>query len=66
VRRDIGALPDEVRQRRREVDRVLAGAAADFQHASAIGEALAQHREDRFAIALAGRREGLVHGHRCI
>jgi hypothetical protein len=37
-----------------EVDRVLAGAAADFEHLLAVSESLAQHFQDRALIALAG------------
>jgi hypothetical protein len=66
VRRDVGALPDEVRQRRREMNRVLAGAAADLEHAAPVGEALVQQCEDRLAVAFAGRREGLFHRRRCV
>jgi hypothetical protein len=57
-----GALPGQVRQRGGEVDRVLAGAAADLQHARPVGEAFAQHREDRLAVAIAGGSVGLLHG----
>ncbi len=38
--------------------RMLAGAAADFEHARAVGKVRAQHGEDRIAVALAGGREG--------
>jgi hypothetical protein len=41
---------------------VLSGAAADLEHAAAVGEAAAQRRQDRLAVALAGGGEGLVDG----
>jgi hypothetical protein len=57
----VRALPDQVRQVRGEVHRVLAGAAADLEDAAAVREHGAQHRQDRVAVALRTGREGLVH-----
>lgn len=37
-----------------EVDGVLAGAAGDFQHVSALGENFAQYGEDGFLVFFAG------------
>ena len=47
-------LPDEARHREREVDRVLAGAAADLEHVRAAGERLLEDLEDRSLVAFAG------------
>ena len=48
-------------QRRGEVHGVLPRAAADFQHAPAIREAVAQYREYRLAVALARGRIRFFH-----
>jgi hypothetical protein len=42
----------------REIDGMLAGAAADFQNLSAVGKTHAQHLEDGVFVALAGGGEG--------
>src|SRR5690606_28608193 len=51
--------PLQPRQRRGEVHRMLAGAAADLQHLPGTAEMAAQHLEDRAGVALAGGRERL-------
>jgi hypothetical protein len=38
----------------REMHGMLTGPAADLEHLGAIGKPGAQHREDRFLVALAG------------
>jgi hypothetical protein len=43
-----------------EIDRVLAGAAADLEHSLTVGKNLAQHRENGRAVLLAGFGVGLV------
>ena len=50
----VGRLPRQVRQVPREMHRVLTRAGTDLDHASSVGERLAQHPEDRSAVALAG------------
>ena len=54
VVRQVGRLPLQVRQGGGEVDRVLAGAAADFQDAATRREVGAQDREDGVAVAGGG------------
>lgn len=61
--RQVAGLPLQVWHRRREVDGVLAGTAADLEHVPALGEALAQHGEDRIAVAAGGGRVGQVDRH---
>ena len=63
LRGQVAALPAQPRHRRGEVHRVLAGAAADLQHLARVREVLAQHRQDRLAVALAGGGMGSG-GHR--
>ncbi len=43
-----------------EIDRVLAGAAADLEYATAVGEGRAQHRENGRAVLRTGFGVGLV------
>lgn len=43
-----------------EIDRVLAGAAADFEPPLTVGKDLAQYRENGLAVLLAGFGVGLV------
>src|SRR6185312_13804238 len=50
VFRTIRTLPGQLRQGGGKVHSVLAGAAADLQHAPAVGEVFAQYLEDRFAV----------------
>ena len=61
MQRQVARLPAQVRQRGAEIHRVLAGSAADFQHAAAVAEHLAQHGEDGLAVLLAGFGAGFVH-----
>jgi hypothetical protein len=61
VDRQFAGAPGEVRQRRAEMDGVLAGAAGDLQDLAAVGEGVAQHGEDRLAVLFAGFGKGF-HG----
>lgn len=62
--RPVGGLPGQMRQVAGEVDGVLAGAAADFQHLPAVGEDLAEHGEDGLAVSGGGGGVGFFHGRR--
>lgn len=59
VVRDVARLPDELRQIRREVRGVLAGAGADLENFRPVGEDALQNRKDRLAIPLGGLGERL-------
>jgi len=51
-----------VRQGLTKVDSMLASAAGDFQHVTAVGKHLLQHGQDRVAILLAGFGVGFHDG----
>lgn len=57
----IAGLPHQVRQARRKVHAVLAGAATDFQHVGAAGQGVLQHGQDRGLVVGAGGGEDLAH-----
>ena len=61
VVRTVAALPCQPRHRGGEMHRVLAGAAADLQHAARGAQVALQHFQDRPLVALARRREGFGH-----
>jgi hypothetical protein len=61
VDRQFAGAPGQVRQRRAEMDGVLAGAAGDLQDLAAVGESFMQYGEDRLAVLLAGFSKGF-HG----
>ncbi len=48
----VAGLPEKVRQMRREVHGVLAGAAADFEDLATAPQRVSQDREDRAFVAL--------------
>lgn len=52
ILRAIRRLPSQMRQRLREVHRVLTCAAADFQHSRAIRKVHSKHAQDRIAVAI--------------
>jgi hypothetical protein len=54
--RELGGLPDQPGHLDREMNRMLAGAAADLEHVLAARECLAQDLEDRSLVAFAGVR----------
>lgn len=62
VFRQLRSLPAQMRQGGAEMNGVLACSTADLERFATIGAVIAQHVEDRIAIAVAGWSVGLVHG----
>ena len=50
----VAGMPVQVRQRRGEIHRVLAGAAADFQDLVRTGKLASQYRKDGVTVLFAG------------
>ena len=58
----IACLPGQVRKMRAEIDRMLPGAATDFENTACMRENIAQDGKDGRAIALACCGERWTHG----